>query len=784
MRRVAFAFLTVCVAAVVAARAQSSRDQPGSAATVTLTGRVIAEGTGDAVPNVRVTLATAPNAVGAPIVLTDADGRFALKVPAGRHTLAVAKTGYARRELPVPLPTERIEIRLQRGAAISGRVVDEFGDPSSVRVSVEPAPSEPKSTVPNAAADTDDRGEYRVGSLAPGVYVVAVQFFAGPRVDAGPDQSVMVSPVLRKIYYPGVATADAAEALRVESGAERPAVDFVVRGGQSVGNPFSVTRISPPILPPSTAATAPPPPATGTIRGRVVSTDGRALPFAELRAVQRGVFGSRAVRAGEDGQYEFRELPAGRFQVMASKSGFAPVPRDGASAPLLALQNSGQLIDLKDGETRERVDITLMRWGSLAGQVFDELGDPVEGANVQVLQIRYEAGRRRLVPAGSAPRVTDDLGRYRLFALPPGNFIVAAGGGDVFAMNMPGYTRSYFPSTPNAGQAQFVPVRAGQDVVGIDISLSRIQTARVTGRMIDSKGEPTTGGTVNLVPSQRSTAAASVPIGARIAADGAFEFPNVPPGQYVIQAYRGRQHRSVEGEFGALQVAVAGTDVAGLMLQTSSGSSIAGRITFDTLDRTKLPSASAIELSPVPIDFDASPASYAIAEIRNDATFDLAGINGPRRLHVARAPTGWALKQIFVNGIDVTDRPLPFGRRDQSLRDVEVVLTDRVSEVAGTVADDRGQPVPESIVVVFSTDRDRWYPASRFLARAVAAADGAYSLAGLPFGSYYAAAASKVPIEGEDSWQDPEFLNSLLPAASSIVISEGQKQSLNLRVPR
>src|SRR5262249_19404573 len=156
--------------------------------------------------------------------------------------------------------------------------------------------------------------------------------------------------------------------------------------------------------------------------------------------------------------------------------------------------------------------------------------------------------------AGAAPRVTDDLGQYRLYAFPPGNYIVSAGGGDLFASNMPGYTRTYFPGTPNAGAARFVSLQAGQDVVGIDIALARIETGGAAGRMIDASGQPTTGGTLNLVPSRRSVAVTSVPIGARIGSDGAFEFPNVPPGQYVVQAYRGRQHRSVEGEFGALPV--------------------------------------------------------------------------------------------------------------------------------------------------------------------------------------------------------------------------------------
>lgn len=86
-------------------------------------------------------------------------------------------------------------------------------------------------------------------------------------------------------------------------------------------------------------------------------------------------------------------------------------------------------------------------------------------------------------------------------------------------------------------------------------------------------------------------------------------------------------------------------------------------------------------------------------------------------------------------------------------------------------------------LIVFSTDRDRWYSASRFLRKAVAGRDGAFTLAGLPFGTYYAAAVARVPVEGEDAWQDAAFLNSLLPRASTLKMGDGQQQSLNLRLP-
>src|SRR5580658_1189884 len=114
------------------ARGQSpTNDAPAA----TITGRVIAERSGDPIPNARVTLS--PESLALPVVLTDADGRFSLAAPAGVHSVAVRKGGYARDDATPSVPGRAVEIRLKRGAAISGQVLDELGDPViAVRVTV------------------------------------------------------------------------------------------------------------------------------------------------------------------------------------------------------------------------------------------------------------------------------------------------------------------------------------------------------------------------------------------------------------------------------------------------------------------------------------------------------------------------------------------------------------------------------------------------------------------------------------------------------------------------
>ena len=308
----------------------------------------------------------------------------------------------------------------------------------------------------------------------------------------------------------------------------------------------------------------------------------------------------------------------------------------------------------------------------------------------------------------------------------------------------------------------------------------RGRTARVAGKILDHAGAPTTGGTVTLRPRQRSSAV-GVPVGARLLKDGQFEFPNVPPGEYVIQANRGRSNHWTEGEFGTVSVAVNGMDVTDLVLQMSTGTSVSGVIRFETVDPTKRPAASAVELSALPVDFDESPWNgFATADIGSDWQFQMSGLNGARRLQLQSVPAGWALKAILMNSADVTDRPIAFGKQGSSLRGVEVVLTDRISALSGTVTDGEARPAGGASVFAFSSNRADWYPSSRFLRTSAAGPDGAFVIQGLPSGSYYIAAAARRP--PDEGWQDPAFLEALRIDAATVTIVEGQQVSVKPRL--
>jgi hypothetical protein len=129
--------------------------------------------------------------------------------------------------------------------------------------------------------------------------------------------------------------------------------------------------------------------------------------------------GGRGAQTDADGTYEFTELPAGRYTVNVSKTGFVSLSY-GQRRPLQA----GTPLQLADSQQLSGIDFRLPRGSVIAGHVMDETGDPMPGITVQVMRYQYAQGNRQLMPAGNAQ--TDDQGAYRVWGLNPGDYYVSA----------------------------------------------------------------------------------------------------------------------------------------------------------------------------------------------------------------------------------------------------------------------------------------------------------------------------------------------------------------------
>src|SRR5258708_3853741 len=150
------------------------------------------------------------------------------------------------------------------------------------------------------------------------------------------------------------------------------------------------------------------PAAKGRIAGRVLTAD-TARPVARARVFINAaeVPGGRGVLTDNEGAYEFTELPAGRYTVNVSKTGFITLSY-GQRRPLQA----GTPLQLGDGQQLGGIDFSLPRGSVIAGHVMDESGDVMPGISVQVMRYQYAQGSRQLMPAGVAQ--TDDQGAFRV----------------------------------------------------------------------------------------------------------------------------------------------------------------------------------------------------------------------------------------------------------------------------------------------------------------------------------------------------------------------------------
>jgi protocatechuate 3,4-dioxygenase beta subunit len=544
---------------------------------------------------------------------------------------------------------------------------------------------------------------------------------------------------------------------------------------------------------------------SGRIVGRVFSAEsGTPLRRAQVRIVGPDI-GAKSSLTDAQGRYEFRDLPAGRFTLSASKAGYVNV-QYGQSRP----HESGRPIELAEKQVVDKADINMPRGGVISGRIVDEFGEPVADAMVSAMRQTWMAGRRRFVPAGR-PGQTNDLGQFRMYGLPPGDYYVSATlrnaevmmfdmmgaqGGPTGSTPTSGYAPTYFPGTPSPAEAQKVTLVVGQESQQTDFALLPVKLSRVSGVVLTSDGKPVENAMVNLVPLSRTgdVGLMMMTTSSRTTKDGHFSVNGVAPGDYTLNARSIRVTTSEGGdfmfaarmggpggddaEFAAMPLSVAGEDLANVMVVTSKGATALGRVTFEGGSK---PVLNGLRVNAVPADPSDGPMMVggSNAAAKADGSFELKGLAGHRLIRVANLPTGWMLKSVTLNGKDITDAGAEFKGSEQ-VTNLEIVATSKVTEITGAVTDSNGAPMKEYTVVVFSDDPEQWaLPMSRWITGARPDQDGRFKIRSMPAGSYYAIALDYIE---SGAWSDPELLDRLKTRAKRFTLADGQTETIDLKV--
>lgn len=555
--------------------------------------------------------------------------------------------------------------------------------------------------------------------------------------------------------------------------------------------------LSPPV-PPRDAVPAPA--GTGRIRGRVVlANDGQPLRRAQVTLTGEPNL-RRQVTTDGDGRYEVSDLPAGRFTVSAGKGGFLTLQYGQRYA-----FESGRPATLAAGQTLTGVDIALRRAGVITGRVTDGRGEPVVGAEVRLERYQYGPdGQRRLNRAPlPAPIGTNDLGEFRAYGLMPGEYLISANvrqlpprPGDATAAPGQRFVETYYPGVSSAVEAGSVVVGVGEQA-SASFTMANGRMTPVSGRIVDSAGRPGTRASLMLATPAANQLGASG-MGFTAAADGTFSLPNVPPGEHFIQA----RLSPISGERGAevanVPFSATGEPITGLQIITGAAASVVGRVQWDgRAPRTGSPTPLRIMTSPA----DGRPALVgtigttdpgADGTVGADDSFRVSSVIGAVRFTPSGVPPQWTLKAVMVNGVDATSSGTDASTLGSGTSLV-VVLTDQVTEIAGTVVnrpsgnrasgiDDRAPGrVAEYVVVILPEQPVDAVVAARYTRVLRPDQSGAFRVRGLPAGRYAAVAVES--LEQGTEW-DPAFQQAAREIAQRFALTDGQTQTMTLELIR
>lgn len=548
------------------------------------------------------------------------------------------------------------------------------------------------------------------------------------------------------------------------------------------------------------------------VSGRVTLGGPSDIPVPAVGARVR-VVGSSPEHGGAtltdaNGHYTIR-LTAGSYTVSAEFGGFVT---NGYRATRPG--RAGMSLRLAANEVRSDIDIALPPAGAISGAVTTPSGRPLSGVTVAAAQSRFVRGIKSLVRVGGEA-TTDGDGRFRLYGLPAGEYVVAASAVPrgaatttlrsmsdeenafvrTFLQRSPSSAASaipqsddspvalvpvFHPSTLEADAAGRVSVASGQQADGVDIVVQPVRTSTVRGRVLLPQGPIPKGLEVTAIAQGPRLLSAGRPYWrSPLGASGEFEIAGLAPGNYDFIV---KPTSSDTGSWWAVtRITLAGETYRTVDLVAEPGGAVAGAI------EGKLEEGHVtISLTPV----DGAPLLTSLAPVGRSnvsgGSFRLEGIQPGKYYWSVRfangsdnSAAGHMIAGLFLGAEDVLDRPVDVSV-GQTIDGLSLRLSTALSSLSGRVVGGNSAGAGVYSLVVFPVD-----PALRSWAstriRTLLTDDQGYFSQTLRPGDYYLAAVLDLET-GEEF--DPGLLRELQESAIRVRIEPGQTTRVDFRMNR
>lgn len=493
------------------------RDRPPTPkGTARVRGRVVAADTATPLRRAHVTLVAAESAFVRFSTTTDAEGRYeVVDMPPGRYTVTATKGGYVSLQYGQRRPFEQgtavnvadgqtlagINLPLPRGGVIAGRISDEFGEPVA-QAQVFPqrytyGVDGVRRLVPvGLSVATDDLGQFRLYGLMPGEYVVSAMYrnpLALTPAGFGGDTSEGFLPT----FHPGTVNAAEAQPVSVAIGQE-----------SSVQFALSAARMA-------------------RVSGIVTSSAGRPIAGAMVILMpSAGVpMGISPGQTGPDGAFSLSNVAPGDYILQVQNMAVLG-PADAAESAMVPVTVGGSNVDGLRIATGPGTLVT--------GRVEFEGTAPRTGGPLPLRIIPQSLVPGRVAFGGPSPAASGLVADDGAFQLQ----LNGAAGPVFFRVSTPPSWALKAVLLENDDVTDSPLELTGQGQVdGLRVVLTDKLTT-VTGRAVDSRGQPLADYVVVVQPSdpREGVAATRFLRVLRPDQDGGFTARGLPPGRYFATA--------------------------------------------------------------------------------------------------------------------------------------------------------------------------------------------------------------------------------------------------------